>query len=150
LQSALQAGDAPPIAAMVSERFGNSLFDIAWLDGEGSAGLTAASSEALLADFFAQGSRPVIQGYFADGGQDVPCLRVLTFPYTGSVSYPAPPGDIGPRFPATVPADAAGLTFCRAAPGDWIWQEWVYGGYYRLAETYHDRRADWDYFVVRP
>jgi len=150
LQAALRGGDAAAIAALAGERFNVTLFDVAWLDSEGGVELTAAQAEAILADFFGQGSRPLIQGYFDNGDATVPCLMVLTHGYSGTVAYPAAADpDYGPRLPADIPADAAGFTLCRAGSAEWIWQDWVYGGYHALAEQYYGARES-GYNVVRP
>lgn len=149
LQAALTSGDAAGPASMVTERFGNALFDIANLDSEGGAQLDADGTEAVLADFLRQGSRPVIQGYFAGGDGLVPCLTVLTHRYTGAVPYPGEDGDYGAPRPMFIPADAAAFKLCRAGSGQWFWENWVHGGYYEIVDAYVGAR-DMDYFVVRP
>lgn len=149
LQAALASGDAAWPATMVTERFGNTLFDIAILDSEGGAYLDAGGTEAVLADFFQQGSQPVIQGYFADDDGIVPCLNVLTHRYTGTVPYPGEDGAYGAPRPTHIPADAAAFKLCRAGAGQWIWENWVHGGYYEIVDAYGGEGGA-DYFVVRP
>jgi hypothetical protein len=149
LQAALTSGDAAWPAAMVTERFGNTLFDIAIRDSEGGAYLDAGGTEAVLADFFQQGSRPLIQGYFAGGSDLVPCLTVITHRYTGTVPYPSEDAAYGAPSPTHIPADAAAFKLCRAGAGQWIWENWVHGSYYEIVDAYSGT-GDADYFVVRP
>lgn len=149
LQAALDSGNSAWLAGKVTERFGNQLFDIDNLDSEGGAYLTAADAEAVLADFFRQGSRPVIQGYFDNADPNVPCLTVVSHRFQGTVPYPGEDGGYGAPRPTNIPADAASFSMCDAGGGEWIWMNWVHGGYYEIVETY-DAARDWDYFVVRP
>lgn len=151
LQAAIDAGDAATPSQWVSERFGNRLFDIAHLDGEGGVALDRAGTRDVLGAFLDQGSRPRVQGYFATQEGEVVCLDVFTALYQGTVPHPPSGDELGPRPPELVPADAAAFHVCRDQAGAWIWSGWAYGGYHELVAAYaalHGGGAD--YVVTRP
>lgn len=154
LQDALLAGDSSPAASLVTERFGLTLFDIRYLDGEGGSALDGDRAAALLQDAFDAGASPRLQGYFEVGDAVVPCLELLVWSLGDALPHPAAgtPVSYGPRPASPLRGDAAAWRACRAQDGVWIWQRWGHGGYHEIVETLFARPqgGDGTYTVLRP
>lgn len=154
LQMSFEAGSSEYLSERSTERFGVTLYDVSHIDSEGGEALDTDGAGTLLDAFFDAGSRPLIQGYFESADDEVLCAVVVASPFEGSVEHPsaADPAPYGPRPPSHIPADSAGFRLCRVSEGDWLWQDWMYGGYHQIIERLDDARgADgWRYVVIRP
>ena len=154
LQMSFEAGSSEYLAERSTERFGVTLYDVRHIDSEGGKVLDNDGARTVLDAFFDAGSRPLIQGYFESADDEVLCAVVVTSPFEGSVEHPnaADPDPYGPRPPAHISADSAGFGLCRVSDGDWLWQDWMYGGYHQILGQLDDARGatGWRYVVIRP
>lgn len=140
LQKQFTRGAAAPIASLA--RGGSTRVTRAW-KRHMNYGVTHQYYEAeylefLLNDMFANGSRPLIQGYFEDRERSGPtCLFLVV-------------GDIVVRTTAGDDYMAVGMHLCRQSPSRWRWQLFSYDRYTDILAGWVALNPSATYTVLRP
>jgi hypothetical protein len=151
IKAALDARDSEALASFVREQTGEQSTQV-YTDG-GVAELWAGESQAGFDQLFAEGSEPIIQGYFASFEGDE-CIGLITTGWVGpaylSTPSPSPPTATPPRplmdRPGRLAQKFNGDTFfwqvCDWGSGSPLIMYWGEGGFHQIVTSHYAGSLD--------